>query len=171
MKTKFALALLSVCLIAVCIPSFGQKLYPVSGPLASQTPPPVFSGQSRNPMFSIGSLKTSSGSITWTLAHGEKLQGKLITPEVTASAPVAKALGDPAGYPPQSNLAFAWDAVYGQGYYVARIMGKKIWQGVFTGDQGTVLQVEMYEEVLNKEVDKRFSVAVDNKGNIYKVVW
>ena len=50
-------------------------------------------------------------------------------------------------------------------------MGKKIWQGVFTGDQGTVLQVEMYEEVLNKEVDKRFSVAVDNKGNIYKVVW
>ena len=171
MKTKVSFLVISVCMISGCIPASAQKLYPVQGPLAAQTPPTVFSGKSRNPMFSIGNLKTSSGSITWTLAHGEKLQGKLITPEVTASAPVAKALGDPAGYPPQSNLAFAWDAVYGQGYYVARIMGKKIWQGVFTGDQGTVLQVEMYGEVLNKGADKRFSVAVDNKGNIYKVVW
>lgn len=171
MKTKIVFFMISICAISTCIPASAQNLYPVQGPLAAQTPPPVFSGKSRNPMFWVGGLRTSSGSITWTLAHGEKLQGKLVTSKVTASTPVAKALGDPAGYPPQPNLAFAWDAVYGQGYYVAHILGKKIWQEVLTGDQGTVLQVERYEEMLNEGDARIFSVAMDNKGNIYKVVW
>jgi hypothetical protein len=47
-----------------------------------------------------------------------------------------------ASYPPQPNLAFAWDAVYGQGFFVAKILGKKFGQGVFIGNQGTLLQVE-----------------------------
>jgi hypothetical protein len=34
---------------------------------------------------------------------------------------------------------------------------------VFTGDQGTVLQVEI--------LDGQHGAAVDNKGNIFKVVW
>lgn len=64
---------------------------------------------------------------------------------------------------PQPNLAFAWDEVYGQGFFVAHILGKQIGQGIFTGKQGTVLQLE--------SLDGRNGVAVDNKGNIYKVVW
>jgi hypothetical protein len=42
-------------------------------------------------------------------------------------------------------------------------LGKDIGQGLFTGKQGTVLQVESY--------DGRNGVAVNNKGNIYKLVW
>jgi hypothetical protein len=64
---------------------------------------------------------------------------------------------------PQPNLAFAWDAVYGEGFFVAHILGNKFGQGVFTGNQGTVLQVE--------SLDGRNGVAVDNKGNTYKMVW
>src|SRR5207253_7203373 len=34
--------------------AFGQKLYPVQGPIAAQTPQPVFKGQIRHPMFGVG---------------------------------------------------------------------------------------------------------------------
>jgi hypothetical protein len=170
-KLLLASAFFFVCVLSNGVAAHGQTLYPVKGPLASQPNPPTFSAKSRNPMFSFGSLKTSSGSMTLVLAHGEKLQGKLITPKVTASTPDTGTLGDPASYPPQPNLAFAWDAVFGSGYYVANVMGKNIWQQVFTGDQGTILQVEMYEDMMSNSVVHRFSVAVDNKGNLYKVAW
>jgi hypothetical protein len=158
MKTKLVLALLSVGMTLGCSAAFGQKLYPVQGPLASQTTPPVFSGQIRRPMFG-GALPTLLKS--WTLVNGEVLNGKCAA--VTASSVNPKTPGTPESYPPQPNLAFAWDAVFGQGYFTAHILGKKIWQGVFTGDQGTVLQVEILDEL--------HGAAVDNKGNVYKEVW
>jgi len=98
---------------------------------------------------------------SWTLANGEVLTGKCAA--VKATSVNTKALGAPDSYPPQPNLAFAWDAIYGQGYFAAHVLGQKIWQGVFTGDQGTVLQVEI--------LDGLHGAAVDNKGNIYKEVW
>jgi hypothetical protein len=159
MKTKFSLVLLSVCMISGNVAAFGQKLYPVQGPLASLTTPPVFSGQVRRPVFSVGGLPKLLKS--WTVANGEVLPGKCAL--VKASSVNTKTPGTPDSYPPQPNLAFAWDAVYGQGYSSAHILGGKIWQGVFTGNQGTVLQVEI--------LDGQHGAAVDNKGNIYKVVW
>jgi hypothetical protein len=159
MKTKLVLSLLSVCMISGSVTAFGQKLYPVQGPFASQTPPPVFSGQIRRPVFSVGGLPKLLKS--WTLANGEVLLGKCV--EVKASSVNTKTPGTPESYPPQPNLAFAWDAIYGQGYFAAHILGGKIWQGIFTGNQGTVLQVEL--------LDENHGAAVDNKGNIYKVVW
>jgi len=138
--------------------AFGQKLYPVQGPLASLTTPPVFSGQIRRPMFG-GALPTLLKS--WTLTNGEVLPGKCA--EMKASSVNTKTPGTPESYPPQPNLAFAWDAVYGQGYFAAHILSGKIWQGIFTGNQGTVLQVEI--------LDQQHGAAVDNKRNVYKVVW
>jgi hypothetical protein len=159
MKTKFVLALLSVWIIAACAPALSQKLYPVSGPLASQTPAPIFSGQIRRPMFSMkfNFLLLKS----WTVSNGEVLEGKCTI--VNAPSAVAKTPGAPDSYPPQANLAFAWDAVKEPGYYVSHVLGNRIAQGVFTGNQGTVLQVE--------SVDNDSGVAVDNKGNVYKIVW
>jgi hypothetical protein len=158
MKTKLVLALLSVCLLSGSIVAAGQKLYPVSGPLASQTSPPVFSGKISRPMFSMKSNFTLLKS--WTVANGETLQGKCSV--VTASSPDTKTPGAPDSYPPQPNLAFAWDAIKGQGYYVAHVLGNKIAQGIFTGNLGTVLQVESLDNVSG--------VAADNKGNVYKIV-
>ena len=158
MKTTPVLSLVALC---CCITlnsysAFGQKLYPVQGPLTAQTPQPVFSGQIRRPVFSAGPVFLLLKS--WTVANGEVLQGR---PKTVKASSVNMPVG--ASYPPQPNLAFAWDAVYGQGFFVAKILGKKFGQGVFIGNQGTLLQVET--------LDGRNGVAVDNKGNIYKMVW
>jgi hypothetical protein len=159
MKTKLVLAraALCVCMFASSGSAFAQKLYPVRGPLAVQTPQPVFKGQIRRPMFSSGFLFLLLKS--WTVANGEVLEGKPKTVQASSVNP------PPNGTIslPQPNLAFAWDAVYGEGFFVAHILGKKFGQGVFTGNQGTVLQVET--------LDGRNGVAVDNKGNTYKMVW
>ena len=98
---------------------------------------------------------------SWTLANGEVLQGKCVA--VKASSLNTKMPGTPDSYPPQPDLAFAWNAIFGKEYFAAHILGRKIWRGIFTGNQGTVLQVEL--------LDDQHGAAVDNKGNIYKVVW
>ena len=160
MKINLALtlALLSVCITVGSDSAFAQKLYPVQGPLAAHTPQPAFKGQIRRPMFSAGPVFLLLKS--WTVANGEVLQGEPKTVQTTSlnSAPEGGTISLP-----QNNLAFAWDAVYGEGFFVAHILGKKFGQGVFTGSQGTVLQVET--------LDGRNGVAVDNKGNTYKMVW
>ena len=137
MNSKLVLSLvaLCVCLLSGSDFAFGQKLYPVQGPLTAQTPQPVFSGQIRRPVFSAGPVFLLLKS--WTVANGEVLQGRPKT--VKASSVNMPEVG--ASYPPQPNLAFAWDAVYGQGFFVAKILGKKLAQGVFIGNQGTLLQV------------------------------
>jgi len=90
---------------------------------------------------------------------------------VTATFANNQTPGSPASYPPQPNLAFAWDAVYGQGYYVSTILGsQEVVQATATGDKGTVLQVEFHREQLGVPEDNHFGVAVDSKGNIYKAV-
>jgi hypothetical protein len=151
-------ATLCACLIASSRHAFAQKLYPVQGPLLAQTPQPVFTGQIRRPMFSAGPVFLLLKS--WTVANGEVLEGKPRTVQASSVNPIpeSKALSLPL-----PNLAFAWDAVYGEGFFVAHILGKKFGQGVFTGTQGTILQVET--------LDGRNGVAVDNKGNTYKMVW
>jgi hypothetical protein len=159
MKIKLVLAFLTVGMTLASTAAFGQKLYPVQGPLTSQTPPPVFSAQVKRPLFAAGSATKVLKS--WTLANGEVVSGKFA--KVNATSINTKTPGEQGSYPPQPNLAFAWDAVYGQGYFAAHILGKKIWQGVFTGDKGTVLQVEL--------LDDMHGAAVDNKGNVYKEVW
>jgi hypothetical protein len=109
---------------------------------------------------------TSSGKFTLLQAHGETFQGKWAS--LVPSFINTKTSGTPASYLPQPNLAFAWDAVYGQGYFLAKILGTRIRQVVVTGDQGTVLQVECQFALEHSAFS---GVAVDSRGNIYKVAW
>ncbi|MGD0859188.1 MAG: hypothetical protein ABR912_07700 [Terracidiphilus sp.] len=150
MKARFVFILFCVCMIAGSTAAFGIELYPVQGPAATQTPPPAFTG------------KLHSGStISLAQANGESFQGNY--KNLKLSFANAKMPGSPASYPPQPNLAFAWDAVYGQGYFVAHVLGETVSQGLLTGDRGTVLQVEFF--------GGGDAVAADSKGNIYKMVW
>ena len=159
MKIRRLIFLAVACGCAFASPAFAQKLYPVKGPLAQQTPQPVFSGHIRRPVFSAGPVFLLLKS--WTVANGELLEGKPKKMKATSANTEAPATGTIDL--PEPNLAWAWDAVYGDGYFVAHILGKEFGQGVFRGSQGTVLQVESF--------DGRNGVAVDNKGNIYKMVW
>lgn len=160
MKTNAVLfaAALCACLVAGSSHASAQKLYPVQGPLSAQTPPPVFAGNIRRPMFAAGPVFNLLKS--WKLSDGDVLLQSKPKP-VMASAATPMATG--AISLPLPNLAFAWDAVYGDGFFAAHILGKKFGQAVFTGSQGTVLQVET--------LDGKNGVAVDNRGNTYKMVW
>jgi hypothetical protein len=161
MKAKSLVGAIVVCvaMLAGSPAARGQKLYPVLGPLARQSPAPVFKGHLRRVIVSLSTNFMLLKS--WTFADGEVLNGKCTL--VVASSPDWKTPGTPASYPPQPNLAFAWDLIKGQGFYVSHMLGNKIAQGVFRGDKGTILQVE--------SVDNSTGVAVDNHGNIYKIVW
>ena len=156
MKLKIALffALSTACMIAGGDSAFGQKLYPVQGPLA--TPPPIFTAR-----FS----GSNSGKFSMVQANGESFKGTWVF--VTPSFVNAKTPGPSVSYLPQPNLAFAWDAIYGEGYFLAQVLGKRIKQVSATGDRGTVLQVE---ELYADQQSAFNGVAVDNKGNIYKLV-
>lgn len=163
MRTRF---LIAIGLLALCVSAphalRAQRLYPVLGPATAQTPPPNFNAKLSNYMG-------KSGIITLTVAGGENFQGPWTTATVTFIN--AKSPGTPASYPPQPNLAFAWDLVYGPGYFNTHILGSQtIGQATATGDNGTVLQLEFQKEKLGAPVDNIFGVAVDNKGNIYKMV-
>jgi hypothetical protein len=121
-------------------------------------------------MISFGSVFLLLKSFTFT--NGEMLTGKC--KKVEASSVNDVALGTPASYPPQPDFASAWDAVYGKGYFVAHVFGGSIAQGVFKGDRGTVLEVEAYQSQegdLKAPLTVIKGVAVDNKGNTYKLVW
>lgn len=140
-------------MMAASIPGWGETLYPVLGPMAAQAPPPMMTAKFHG---------TTSGEFSLTQVNGETFHGKwasLIPSFVNAKTPEI-----PASYLPQPNLAFAWDAVYGQGYFLARVLGTRIKQVVATGDRGTVIQMECFLGDLN-------GVAVDSKGNLFKVVW
>jgi hypothetical protein len=154
-KVAFALVLLSTCLLSGCsyYSATSGQLYPVQGPSAALAPAPVYDA-------TITVSSKSGTSISLVMANGEMFSGAW--GGVVESSVNAKTPGTPAGYPPQPNLSFAWDAVYGQGDFVAHILGKSAGHALLTGSQGTVLQVE---------IAGHRGVAVDNKGNIYKVVW
>jgi hypothetical protein len=160
-RVGFAVAVFGIFFVVASAAS-AQRLYPVLGPAATQAAPPLFAAK-------LQGYLGKSGKITLVQANGESFQGTWSI--VTATFANSKVPGTPASYPPQSNLAFAWDAVYGQGYYVATILGSEnVGQAVATGDRGTALQIEFHREQLGNAEDNHFGVAVDNKGNIYKVV-
>jgi hypothetical protein len=164
MRNRFAtiLGLFALCFFISSIAAHAQRLYPVQGPATAQTPPPQFTAKLTNYL-------KMSGNITLSQAGGETFQGTWST--VTITFINAKTPGTPSSYPPQPNLAFAWDLVYGPGYFNTHILGSQtVGQATTTGSNGTVLQLEFQKEKLGAIIDNIFGVAVDNKGNIYKVV-
>jgi hypothetical protein len=157
-----ALCLLAAATVTFPGAGFAQRLYPVLGPATAQTPPPNFEAK-------LGSYLGKSGKITLAQTGGESFQGTWSI--VTATFLNEKQPGTPASYPPQPNLAYAWDVVYGQGFYVANILGsQRMGEALVHGDKGTVMQIEFEDWKVGMPIDNIFGVAVDDKGNIYKVV-
>lgn len=165
MKSKHAgtvslnVALAIAGLAFAVTPSCGQQLDPVKGPMALQAPGPFYEGTMSGPVYSI---KSDFGRVkSFSFADGETLKGKCET--VTASSADMQTSGTNDTNSTQANLALAWDLVGGQGYYASHVAGNKILQGTFTGDKGSVLQVQ--------SLDNYVAVGADNRGNLYKIVW
>jgi hypothetical protein len=122
-------------------------MYPVSGPVAAKTPPPVFRAKIS------ANMAAKSGAFSTTLENGERFDGRW-------------KLGTPGPADPSSptDLSVTWDSVFGQGYYVAHVLGNRTCGGAtITGSAGTVLQLQLCGG------DGQKAVAKDSHGNVYKM--
>jgi hypothetical protein len=165
LRIAFAVAILALAVK----PSFGQQMDPVRGPLELHAPGPFFEGSKGGGTYGY-STKSDFGRVkSWTFTDGETLKGKCnwVTASsadaLTDASTPANTLTTTDSNSPQQNLAAAWDLVNGPGYYAAHVAGNKILRGTFTGDKGTVLQVE--------SLDNYVAIGEDNRGNLYKIVW
>lgn len=161
MKKQLCLALLLITVMFGC--TYTMRFYPVQGPLSAQKPLPVFVGK-----LSVGS---TSGNISVVLGNGELCKGRWAqVPRPQASKPGATAAATAT-----NDMAAIWDTVYGQGFYVSRVLGTRLYaQAVLSGNQGTVINVEMYEPERDHTGEVAATirgVAKDNKDNIYKVTF
>jgi hypothetical protein len=137
------------------------RLYPVKGPLAAQTAPPIYAAKITGAF--------NSGNITVTLADNEVCKGAwgLVsrTPTGTGVAPANPATAPSVDWPK------VWDAVYGGGYYNANVLGTRLHvRSTLTGAKGTTLDVEMYRRDVPGQLTEIHGVAEDSRGNIYKIV-
>ena len=164
MKIGLAILML-VCVCAVAPCATRGNFYLVQGPLSSQTPI-AFSADLKGDPY--------PRNLSAMLASGEGFQGRW-----KSGAAGKIRMQDAPVVPPQPELTAAWDAIYGQGFFVAQILGAKNFaRTVLTGSKGTILQVEIHWRVSE---DSRYprnaglldiqGVAQDDKGNVYKVVF
>lgn len=161
MKKQLCLALLMVSIMFGC--TYTMRLYPVQGPLSAQRPLPVFVGK-----LSVGS---TSGDISVVLGNGELCKGRWAqVPRPQPSKP-----GTTAAATTANDMTAIWDTVYGQGFYVSHVLGTRLYaQALLSGNQGTVMNVEMYQPEREHAEDIAASikgVAKDNKDNIYKITF
>ncbi|MGH9745684.1 MAG: hypothetical protein ACRD59_06195 [Candidatus Acidiferrales bacterium] len=176
-RANFFLALI-LAVSVVTIGCASARMYPVEGPMASQTPGAVYTAKLTGLLY--------SGDVTITVANGEVCKGHWtlvkggtsvdaaparVTPAraTTADGTTGDAAAGPS--PVTEGMPAAWDAVYGQGYYVARVLGQPLYaHAMVVGNRGTVLNVEFYR--VNRGTDgpiEIHGVAKDNKGDIFKL--
>ena len=158
MKLKLAFPLLAlwVCILSGCY--LNGHLYPVQGPLAAQTPPPVFNARMSGAF--------NSGSLTALLTGGEVCKG------AWSGVNQNPAAGAGSGASPAPDLSSAWDTVYGHGFYTAHILGARLHvKGVLTGNKGTILHVELYRPDTPNGLNEIKGVGTDDNGNVYKLAF
>lgn len=136
-----------------CILSVSGGFSPVRGPLSNQFPVPTYTAKMSGVL---------SGTISLVLSNGEKCQGPWAFVSTTTNPDTKPA--SPA--PP--DMAADWDLVYGSGFYVAHVVGNKLYaRATLIGNMGTVINVELSNETNTRGNTK--GVAQDNHGNVFKV--
>lgn len=164
MKIRFAvITLLCTCFISSCVRV--AHFYPVQGPLAVETPPPIYTGKIAGVI--------NSGSISAKFANGQQYSGQWQGQSASALAKESS-----RGVVPPFNLSAEWDAVYGSGFYTAHVLGAHLFaRTTLTGTQGGTLQLEMISQPVETADAKDAAapaikgVARDEKGNVYKVAF
>lgn len=148
MLKSIAAVVLGTAMLSGCIMMGPGHLYPVQGPLAAQSPPPIYSATLS------GAL--SSGTLRATLAGGEVVGSwQRVSPTDTSAG----------------KLAAQWDAIYGPGYFVASVLGNSNFcRATLSGAQGLHLDVEFLIIPLGQVAGGK-GVASDAQGNLYKLTF
>jgi hypothetical protein len=147
---KLGLVVILASILLGC--SASAHLYPVQGPLSTQTPMPTLDA------------KVSPGRhASVVMPDGEVCTGRWEYVE-----PKKKKGDNTAKVETPSDLAAAWDAVYGPGYYVSHVLGEALYyRAVLTGNRGSTLKIETYTH--SGDSGEVRGVAIDGKGNTFKV--
>jgi len=165
-KSHLAVVLLGVSVLPGCAAT--ARLYPVHGPLSTQTPLPVYVAKLAHGL--------KSGNFSAILNNGEVCKGRweLVPPSNSSKGATT------AGVPSANNMSAEWDTIYGPGFYSNEVLGADFYmRAVLTGNRGTLLNVEMFANQ-SPEPSARHDdpitrimkgVAKDNKGNTYNLVF
>ncbi len=150
MTTLFATAVLLAGCVSLTVPG---GFSPVQGPLSQQDPVPTYTAKMSGLL---------SGSISVTLFSGEVCKGPWAFVSTAANGSAN------AGIAAAPDMGAKWDLVYGRGYYVAHVVGNKLFaRATLSGNLGTIVNVELSNETNTRGNTK--GVAVDNHGNVFKV--
>jgi hypothetical protein len=146
---QLVLSVFIATMLGGCVVMVPGHLYPVQGSLAAQSPVPIYK------VTLSGILE--SGTMAATLNDGEVCKGSW----------AAVRQDDPSA----SSMAVEWDSVYGGGFFVANVLGNRVFaRAVLTGTKGTTLNVEFYDPTPGQVTDVK-GIAKDNAGNIFKLTF
>ena len=143
------IALLSGC-------STTASLFPVDGPLAKLSPPPVLSA-------TADGITGGTGNISLVMPDGERCKGRW-----SSIAPMSyrRTTGSAAGTA-TDGLNSVWTSVYGSSFSVGNVPGVNKGEAMLIGYSGTVMQMEFFT---GSGTANGTGVAKDNRGNTYKVL-
>jgi hypothetical protein len=149
MKKRLAAVTVITSMLAGCVVMAPGHLYPVGGPLSTQTPVPIYK-------VTLNGVLTS-GNMSATLPDGEVCTGSWAAiPQDDSTA---------------GSMSGDWDSVYGAGFFVANVLGKPVFaRATLTGKKGTTLQVQFYDPTPGQFTNVE-GVARDNSGNIFKLTF
>lgn len=149
------LALVACAFFTAC--SVAVTLYPVKGALAAQSPLPVLKAKAHG-------VTGNSGDIELVMPSGEKLKGRW-----SSLAPRQVSVSRFSGNTNiTSGLETAYAVVYGSGVTVSNVPGINKGTAFLTGERGTNMEVEFRT---GSGTASGNGVAIDNRGNIYKVIF
>ena len=157
MKKKLCFVFLASSMMIGC--SQSMWLHPVKGQLSTQTPPPVLTAKLTG---------NRSGSISITLSDGEMYKGRWARVPYLKTPRGANRVHSST----TDDMSSAWDAVYWTGFYKSNVLNAGFYaQAVVSGNRGSVLHVEIYQESPSTDgtVFSTVGLAKDDKGNIYKM--
>ena len=146
------LTLLSGCQLTV-----PGHLYPVQGPAAAaQSPPAIYSAFATGRINDGGEM-FMGGTLVATLENNDSCSGNW--------SPV------PAGDNTAGQMSLQWDQVYGQGFFLANVLGNSHFaRATLTCKSGGPLNLEFFDPNTMHSGNSK-GVARDAAGNLYKVTF
>ena len=147
MKTTILLAIV-LAILGGCAVMVPGHLYPVQGPLSKESTPPIYA-------VTLNGSFLPTGSITVHMA-----------PTITCPGDwKAIAQDDPTA----RQMSVEWDEVYGSGYFVANVLGKRTFaRSVLTCTNAEKLNLEFLVVEPGKP-SSTVGVVSDGTGNIFKL--
>lgn len=148
---KTVIYLIAVCAsLGGCAVMVPGHLYPVQGPLSKLSMPPIYA-------VSMNGSFLPSGSLTVQMAQGITCSGawKAVSQQDSSA----------------TQMSAEWDAVYGSGYFVANVLGKRTFaRSTPTCTDSGKLSLEFL--VVHPGVpSSTIGVVSDGLGNVFKLTF